>query len=149
MLKSVVNCEELIKLDPTNVPLKYTFGRATKLVPLITTCAPKPVSPLVGLMEVIVGTGFGVTMVRVKGAEGPPPGVGLLTVICALPGAAMSEAGIWALSWFGKVTVVGLAAPLTCRTAVEAKLLPTTCIVNAAPPATTWLGLKKLIVGTG
>ena len=149
MLKSVVNCVELTKLDPTKVPLKKTLGKATKLVPLIVTCAPKPVGPLVGLMEVMVGTGFGWTMVNTAGAEGPPPGLGLFTVICALPAEAMSEAEIWALNWFGKATVVGLAAPLIWRTAVEAKLEPTTFILKPIPPATTGSGFIKLIDGTG
>jgi hypothetical protein len=98
MLKSAVICVELTKLDPTKVLLKNTLGNATKFVPWIVTCAPKPVGPLVGLMDVMVGTGLGCTMVSTTAAEGPPPGVGLFTVICALPTVAMSEDEICALS---------------------------------------------------
>src|SRR6266850_4927173 len=149
MLKSVVNCVELMKLDPTKVPLKKTLGKATKLVPLIVTCAPKPVGALVGLMEVMVGTGFGWTMVSTTGDEGPPPGVGLLTVIWGVPTAAISLARIEALSWFLPKTVVVLGEPLKLSVAVEAKFVPKACRVKPRLPATTLLGVILLRVGTG
>jgi hypothetical protein len=37
-------------------------------------------------------------MVKTSAVEVPPPGAGLYTVTCAVPGAAMSEAGTDAVS---------------------------------------------------
>jgi hypothetical protein len=100
-------------------------------------------------MEVIVGTGLGWMMSSTAGDEGPPPGVGLLTVICAVLTAAISLARIEALSWFLPKTVVVLGEPLKLSVAAEAKFVPKACRVKPSPPATTLFGAILLSVGAG
>ena len=66
------------------------------------------------------------------------------TVTEAVPGEAMSLAGIWAVSWLALTTVVVRAAPFHCTSEPLTKLLPVTVSVKAAPPATALLGESAL-----
>lgn len=88
-------------------------------------------------------------MLRVTGAEGPPPGVGLLTVICAVPTVAMSAAEIAATTSFGRFTEAGRGEPLKFSVAVDAKFVPRASMLKPSPPATTAFGTMELNVGTG
>ena len=58
--------------------------------------AAPPAVTLVGEIELRVGAGFVDVMLNVFAADVPPPGVGVNTVIDALPVAATSLARIWA-----------------------------------------------------
>ena len=75
----------------------------------------------------------GDVIVKVSALEVPPPGFTTLT--CAVPAAAMSLAGIAAVSCVALTNVVVRAAPFHCTTEPETKLLPLTVSVNAGPPA--------------
>jgi hypothetical protein len=70
-----------------------------KFVPL--TVSVKVLPPVVaddGASDVIVGTGFVLPeIVNVALLEVPPPGVGLVTVMPAVPVLPMSPAGTWAV----------------------------------------------------
>src|SRR5206468_2222014 len=94
-------------------------------------------------------TGFAAVMANVTEFDVPPPGDGLKTVTAALPGPAMSPAGIEAVSWLAPAKVVGRSAPFQRTTDVEMKLLPFTVSVKAAPPAVAEVGLMVVIAGTG
>ena len=48
---------------------------------------------LVGVIEVMVGSGLGAVIVNARELEGPPPGEGFETVTCAVPGVARAEDG--------------------------------------------------------
>jgi len=72
-----------------------------KLLPVtvMVNAGPPAVAEL-GEMDVRVGTGLlAGLMVKVWAEDVPPPGVGLKTMTLVVPGAAMSEAGMAAVSW--------------------------------------------------
>ena len=87
-------------------------------------------------------------MVNVAAAEVPPPGAGLTTVTLAMPAAAMSVAGIVALSWVGETNAVARAAPFQFTVELLTKLLPLTVKVAAGPPAVSADGLMLPRTGT-
>jgi hypothetical protein len=100
-------------------------------------------------MPLIAGTGFAAVIANVTEFEIPPPGDGLKTVTAALPGPAMSPAGIAAVTCPALTKVVGRSAPFQRTTDVEMKLLPFTVSVKAAPPAIADVGLMLVMLGTG
>src|SRR5438552_15957859 len=87
-------------------------------------------------------------MVNAAGAEVPPPGAGLTTVTLAMPAAAMSVAGIVAVSCVGETNVVARAAPFQFTVELLTKLPPLTVISVAGPPAVASAGLMLPITGT-
>ena len=89
----------------------------------VSVNAGPPAGALVGASDVSAGTGFAAAlMVNATTFEVPPPGAGLTTVTCALPGVTMSLAGIAAVTWPAFTTVVVRAVPFqrTCE-------VPTNC----------------------
>ena len=84
-------------------------------------------------------------MVKVTAFEMAPPG--FAAVMLAVPGAAMSEAGMAALSWELVTKVVVRFDPFHLTTELERKLVPLTVNVKARPPANTVLGLMLVSVG--
>jgi len=80
------------------VPLMFTVELLTKFVPFtVRANAPEPAITVEGCSEAAVGVGL--LMVSVRALDVPPPGVGLVTVMEAVPAAAMSPAKIAAVSW--------------------------------------------------
>src|SRR5256885_376417 len=69
------------------------------------------------------------------------------TVIEAVPGVAMSEAGTVAVSCFELTKVVTSGLPFQFTVVPETKLVPFTVSVNPGPPAVAQVGLIELIVG--
>ena len=84
-------------------------------------------------------------MVRLSAFETVPPG--FVTVMLAVPGVAMSEAGMAALSWVLVTKVVVRFDPFHLTTELETKFVPLTVNVKARPPANTALGLMLVSVG--
>src|SRR2546429_224425 len=72
---------------------------------------------------------------------------GMRTLTEAVPTAAMSEAGMLAVSRVGFTNVVVRAAPFQRTVAPETKLLPSAVSVKAAPPAVALLGVSVVSVG--
>jgi hypothetical protein len=99
----------------------------------------------VGLMLVIVGTGFGSLMV--KSTEFEIPIKVVKTVMAAVPALAMSLAGISAVSLLRLPNVVARSAPFQRTTDSAVKLLPLTVRVKAGPPARAEVGLMLEILG--
>ena len=99
----------------------------------------------VGLMLVIVGTGFGSLMV--KSTEFELPIKVVKTVMAAVPALAMSLAGISAVSLLKLTKVVGRSAPFQRTTDRGVRLLPFTVRVKAGPPARAEVGLMLEILG--
>ena len=97
--------------------------------------------------------GVGVTeksvIVKLIAAVVPPPGVGVNTVIAAVPEVVMSAAVIAAVNEVALTNVVTRALPFTCATDVLTKFVPVNVIVNPAPPALIVLGEIAVSVGTG
>lgn len=88
-------------------------------------------------------------MVRFTALVVPPPGVGVTTVIAAVPEVAISAAVIAAVSCVALTNVVVRGPPLKFATDELMKLVPVRVIVNAAPPAPIVVGEIEVSVGTG
>jgi hypothetical protein len=129
---------------------KFTIEPAMKPVPVSVSVTGWPATPLVGLIEVSVGTGFGwLAIVKTKFVVVPPPGAGFVTVTFADPTAEMSDERIEAVSFVALTNVVAFAVPLKFTTELVRKLVPLTVRVKPAPPAVTPFGLSDEIVGAG
>jgi hypothetical protein len=77
-------------------PFKLTTEPATKLVPFtVSVKAAPPALALVGESEAIVGAGF--VTAKLAAPEVPPPGLGLVTVMLAVPVLTRSLAGTCAM----------------------------------------------------
>ena len=74
-----------------------------------------------------------------------PPGFTTLT--CAVPAAAMSLAGIAAVTRVALTNVVVRAVPFHCTTDPETESLPFAVSVNAGPPAVALLGDRVVSAG--
>ena len=85
-----------------------------------------------------MGVRGGGVIVKVRALETAPSG--FCTVTEAVPAAAMSVAGICAVSWVALTKVVVRVAPFQRTTELLTKLLPFTVSVKAGPPATALLG---------
>lgn len=89
--------------------------------------------------------------VNVTEFDVPPPGVGLKTVMEAVPTVATSAAGTVAVSCVDEPNVVGSAEPFQLTTEVETKFVPFTVKGNGEGLgcAVTQVGLIELMVGAG
>src|SRR3954467_1535994 len=85
-------------------------------------------------------TGAGLLIVKVVASEVPPPGDGLTTVICAVPAADRSAAGIVTDNCVALTYVVGRELPFHC-TAEDA--------MNPEPVSVTWTEVDPMTVDTG
>lgn len=113
---------------------------------------PSPVSPAVPVPASVVMMLVGVTarmMGKVTAPDVPPPGVGLNTVIEAVPVAVMSAARMAAVNCVPLTNVVVRSVPFQRTTDPPAKPEPFTVSVNAAPPTTAPGGLVLASTGTG
>src|SRR6476660_2481531 len=88
-------------------------------------------------------------MVKLKAFDEPPPSVGLLTVMLAVPVEAMSLAGMEAVSFVALLKVVVRSDPFHRTVAPETKLDPLTVRAKPGSPASAELGLMPEINGTG
>jgi hypothetical protein len=97
--------------------------------------------------------GVGVTeksvIVKLIAEVVPPPGVGVKTVIAAVPEVAMSAAVIAAVNEVALTNVVTRALPFTCITELLTKFVPVNVIVKPLPPALIVAGEIAVSVGTG
>src|ERR1700730_10668568 len=84
-----------------------------------------------------------------KDNELPPPGVGLTTEICTVPGCAMSEAGIYAVSCVVLRRFVVRSWPSHFITEPGTKLAPSTLNIKPGPPAVTLELPREVATGTG
>lgn len=103
---------------------------------------------------VTVCVGFGLVteksvIVRFTALVVPPPGVGVTTVIAAVPEVVRSAAVIAAVNCVALTNVVARGLPLNCATDELMKLVPLSVNVNAAPPELTVVGEIEVSVGTG
>jgi hypothetical protein len=100
-----------------------------------------------GVTELIEGAGL--LILKVAGAEDPPPGVGLLTEICTVPVLASSEGATVICSCVALTKVNVLGAPFQ-RTVEEAiKPVPVTAICSDELPTSAESGDKLDTAGLG
>jgi hypothetical protein len=88
-------------------------------------------------------------IVNVCGFDVPPPGPGFVTVIEAVPGVTMKEAGTAAVSCVEETNVVASDVAFHLTVDVETKFVPFTVNVKPTLPAVTQLGLIDVVVGAG
>ena len=92
-----VSCVELTKFVVSADPFQLITAPPTYPVPLtVSVKVAPPTVALTGETEVIVGTAL--PMANDVAPEVPPPGVVFVTVMLAVPLAAISLAGTWAVS---------------------------------------------------
>ena len=114
-----------------------------KFAPLMVSVnAGPPATAELGLRLVIVDAGL---MVRGDAADVPP---GVVTVTLTVPAAAIWAAVTGAVNWVALLYVTVRAVVFHFAVVEpETKFAPLMVSVNAAPPATTGLGLKLEMVG--
>jgi hypothetical protein len=90
---AAVTCPPLANVVTLGLPLKFTTEVEIKFVPFTISVNPAPPAVVLpGTNEVIVGTGLlAPLMVNVEEFDVPPPGVGLNTVMAAVPALTMFE----------------------------------------------------------
>jgi hypothetical protein len=125
-----------LTLDPETKSLPYTFK--VKLGPSTVT-AP-------GFKAVSTGTGL--TMEKVIGFDWFLSGVGLMTVMLAVPRVAISEAEMVALTSVGDAYVVGLSELFHWTTEPGTKFVPVTVSVKVGPLTKADEGDRAVIVGS-
>ena len=119
---------------------KLTVAPFKKFVPeTLRTTVPDPAAAVVGDIEVMV-TEVALLTVNETEFDGPPPGVGFVTMTAGVPEAATSAARIAAVSCVVLTKVVVRAAPPKLTTEVGVKPEPFTVNVNAREPAIALAG---------
>ena len=110
-----------------------------------------PAVTLAGESEVMAGTGLVETelMVNTDTFDVPPPGVGLNTVILAVPATATNVALTDAVNCVALTKVVTNAVPFQLMTEPLIKFVPVMVSVNAGSPAVTLAGEMEDTTGTG
>src|SRR4029434_7767912 len=95
-------------------PPTVAVAPAAKPVPVtVSVKAALPAVTLAGLRLVMVGVGFTLATVNERAPDVPPPGAGVNTVMLGVPAAAISLAGMAAVSRVDETNVVVRLAPLT------------------------------------
>jgi energy-converting hydrogenase Eha subunit G len=140
----------LTKVVVRFAPFQRTTAPDTKPLPFtVRVKAAPPAAALLGDNEVSLACGGGGGALAVKGRAFEAEAPGLTTVTCAVPGVAMSLAGIAAVSPVLLTKVVVRFAPFQRTTAPDTKPLPFTVRVKAAPPAAALLGDNEVSVAGG
>jgi hypothetical protein len=123
-----------------NIPLNFTAVAPVKFVPVMVTIVPT--SPLVGVKDVIVGSGIG-KVVTVKSAELVAVPSGVVTDI--LP--VVAPAGTVAFTDVAVISVIVLTAtavPLNLIEVIPPKFVP---LIVTTVPTIPLAGVKELKVG--
>jgi len=139
-----VSCVEETNVVVSAAPFQFTIEVETKFMPLtVNVNCGSPAAAQVGLSELMVGVALIVNVAAPDVAPHPP------TVIKAVPGVAMSEAGTVAVSCLEltKVVTNGFPFQYTVSPWMKSLLGPFTVSVNCGPPAPVQVGLIELIVG--
>src|SRR6267143_5615650 len=143
---AAVSCVALTKVVVRVAPFQRTLEPLTKLLPFrVRVKAAPPTLALEG--ESDVSDGAGAVIVNVWAPEVPPSTPGIVTVTWAVPTAAMSEAGIAAVTCVGLTRVVVRAAPFQPTLAPMSNPVPVSVSVNPAPPAVALEGDSAVSVG--
>jgi hypothetical protein len=137
-----VSCVEETNVVVSAVPFQFTIEVEMKFVPLtVNVNCGSPAAAQVGSSEVMAGVALIVNVFVPDVAAHPD------TVMEAVPGVAMSEAGTVAVSRVEETNVVASGLPSQFTVEPETKLVPFTVSVNSGPPAAIQVGLIELIVG--
>jgi len=143
-----VNSVTLTKVVVSGEELKSTVEPLTNPLPVIVSVLLGPLTASeVGLME--DNTGRGLTMEKVWAAEVPPPGVGVTTVIEAVPAVAKSAMGMVAVNCVELMKTVAIDAPLNSAVEDPMKLVPVKLMARFELPAVAEVVLMLVSVGAG
>src|SRR5574341_1299053 len=141
-----VGAENVFVATQSTCPNKTPDGSVISAAKV--TLQPVTLPTLAGLTVrlVIVGPVVSTTL-NDAALDVPPPGGGVKTVIVAVVTAAMSVAGMAAVSCVGLTKVVVRLPPFHCTTDPGEKFEPLTVRLNPEPPACAVLGLRPLMPG--
>jgi hypothetical protein len=145
---AAVSCVAETKVVARLLPFHCTVELETKFDPF--TVSVKPAPPWrtdVGDSEET--TGVGLSIVKDSAADAPPPGLGFVTVMLAVPAAAISLAVMPTVSCVADTNVAVRLELFHCTVELEMKLLPFTVSVKALPPAVADAGAVEMMDGTG
>src|SRR5437762_2556279 len=116
---------------------------------MVNQTVPRTVAPLVGaVMNTLIVSPPPPELIANASALDVWPS-GFCTVTWAEPTAAMSEAGMLAISRAALTNVVARAAPFQSTVAPETKLLPSAVSVKSGPPYVAVFGVSVVSVGGG
>jgi hypothetical protein len=141
-----VNSVPLTYVVVSPVSFHCTVEVETNFVPATVrvNAAPAAVA-LEGESEARVGAGL--LTVNVTAQEGPPAGVGFITLTDAVRAVATWLAGTQAVNFVPLTYVVVSPVPFHCTVEVETKFVPVTVRVKAGAPAVALAGERVLRVG--
>lgn len=146
---------ELTKVVVRFKPFHRTAEVETKFEPVtVSVMGAAPWAALAGDIDVrtgagLFGAGGGALITNESDCEMPPPGLGLDTDTGAKPAAAMSAAGIVAVSCVALTNVVGRSRVFQRTMDPLTKFEPVTVIEKAGPPAVALLGAMDATEGVG
>src|SRR6266540_904212 len=153
---SPVRCVLFATFVARSVPFHFIFEAPTNPAPSTKRGNPGlPSTAEAGLNPSILGTGFRVTVVIAlelspcgsRSFRALPAAAWLLTVTLNVDPAAISLAGISALSWELLSNTVDLFCPFHRTTDVAMNPVPFTVRTNPGPPARIVLGLTLVMAG--
>ena len=129
-------------------PFQFTTEFETKFVPFtVSVKSELPAVVEVGVIEVVVGTGF--VIVKVSEFDVPPPGVGFTTVTETVPPAATSDARIVAVKVVLEMKLVVRLKPPHSTCDDEMKPVPVSVSVKPELPAAVDVGEIAVSTGVG
>jgi len=148
---AAVSCVELTNVVGTLFKLKLACEPCTKPLPLtVSVNAGPPAVALGGEMDVIARGALAGVIVSVAALEVPPPGTpfgGVVTVMLAVPGDAISPLIISVVSNDGPWYVVACGVPLKFTTELVTKFEPITNKAKGVLAAATLAGVRDEIEG--
>jgi len=143
-----VSCAAETKTVDLATPFQSTVDEATKFVPFtVSVKSELPAVVEVGVIEVVVGTGF--VIVKVSEFDVPPPGVGFTTVTETVPPAATSDARIVAVKVVLEMKLVVRLKPPHSTCDDEMKPVPVSVSVKPELPAAVDVGEIAVSTGVG
>ena len=129
--------------------MNVTVDKAMNPLPVIVSVSELlPAVAEEGDRPVTVGWGLPTACtVKVNGAEVPPLGAGLVTVMGKVPPVAKPPAGRVTVTWLVLTKVVGRVVPLKLTVAPGAKFVPVSVSVAPKLPAATEAGVMFVMAG--
>jgi len=144
-------CVGLTRMVARSFPFHWMVELGTKPLPkTLSPNAPLPARAFAGARKDALGTALLAALaVNVTAFDAPPPGAGLTTVTCAMPGTAISVARSIAISCVLLTNVVCRLAPLHRAVEPDTKLLPLRVSAMLPEPAVVLDGESDVTPGGG
>jgi hypothetical protein len=141
----------LMKIVCSAILPTFRTERDTKFAPLtVNVKLPLPATTDSGDVELIWGVGLVTGLItNVSAWVVPPPGAGVVTVMLAVPGFWINDAGICTVRIFVFKNIAASDEPFQATVDAGVKLYPVTVSLNVGCPAEMPVGDIDEIVGAG